>query len=236
VNRAAPSRDIKKKVIATGAELYHRPMPDSAPTPPAPDNGRRRSRATVAESPRSHRRPEIDATKAPARSVVEDFPEEARTPTQPGWKSRWPTFAALAIAVLAVVIALFGWFRPSSSPTFTGQETADAKTNVCTAYTIARQAVVINTHLANPHGDDPVGTLAVAGNARLALLGGGAYLRDRLDAEPATPADLAKAIKSMAGTTEQLGINYLANLSGEAQDPLRKNLDQEIKIINQLCA
>jgi hypothetical protein len=40
----------------------------------------------------------------------------------------------------------------------------------------------------------------------------------------------------MAGTTEQLGINYLANLSGEAQDPLRKNLDQEIKIINQLCA
>jgi hypothetical protein len=192
-------------------------------------------RATVAESPRSHRRRETDETESPANPAVEDLPKGAPPPTKPGWKSRWPMFAALAIAVLALAVAVLGWFHPfNASPTYTAQETAEAKTNVCTAYTIAHQAVVINTHLA--HGNDQISTLAVAGNARLALLGGGAYLRDRLDAEPATPADLAKSVKAMAGTIEQLGINYLAGAPSVAQDPLRKNLDQEIMIIGKLCA
>jgi hypothetical protein len=209
-------------------------MPDSSPTDPAPENGRGRSRATVAESPKSHRLTETDETESPAESAVEDFPEKASPPTKRGWKSRWPTFAALAIAVLALAIAALAWFRPvhGASP----QQTADAKTNVCTGYAVARQAVVTNTHLVNPRGGDQIGTLAVAANARLALLGGGAYLRERLDAEPATPADLAKALKAMAGTMEQLGINYLAGAPGTAQDPLRNNLDKEIAAINKLCA
>lgn len=212
-------------------------MPDSSPTDPAPETGRRRSRATVAESPKSHRLSETDETESPAESAVEDFPEAAPRPTKRGWKSRWPTFAALAIAALALAIAVLGWFHPhSASPAFTAQQTADAKTNVCTASRIARQAVVTNTHLVNPRGDDQIGTFALAANARLALLGGGAYLRDRLDAEPATPADLAKAVIAMAGTTEQLGINYLAGATGIAQDPLRNNLDKEITAINKLCA
>ena len=175
-------------------------------------------------------------TELPATSAVEDFPEAAPPPTQRGWTSRWPTFAALAIAALALAVAVLAWFHPGGSPSFSAQETADAKKNICIASTITRDAVVTNTHLVNPHGDDPVGTLAVAGNARLALLGGGAYLRDRLQAEPATPADLAKAVNAMAGTIEQLGINYLAGATGLAQDPLRSNLDKEIAIIKQLCA
>ena len=220
-------------------------MPDSSPTDPAPEYGRRRSRATVAESPRSHRRPATDETDLPVRrstpsvkSAVEDFPEEALTATRRGWKSRWPTFATLAIAVLALATAALALFHPlhGGSPTFTTQETADAKKNVCTASTIARQAVVINTHLVNPRGNDQIGTLAIAGNARLALVGGGAYLRDRLGAEPATPADLTKAVTAMAGTMEQLGINYLAGSTSAAQDPLRNNLDKEITAINKLCA
>lgn len=212
-------------------------MPNSSPTGPAPESGRRGSRATVAESPRSHRRPEPRQTESPRARDVEDFPDAAPT-TNRSWKSRWPTFAGPAIAVLALIVALVALFNPfhSGSPTFNAEQSGDAKTNVCTAYTIAHQAVVINTHLVNPHGNDPVGTLAVAGNARLALLGGGAYLRDRLEAEPATPADLAKAVTAMAGTIEQLGVNYLAGATSAAQDPLRKNLDQEVKIIDKLCA
>ena len=143
--------------------------------------------------------------------------------------------ATLAIALLALAIAVMGWFGSVHNPSFSSQQTADAKTNVCGAYQTARQAVVINTHLENPRGNDPVGTLAVAANARLALLGGGAYLRERLDEQPATPADLANAVKAMTTIIEQLGINYLAGASSNLQDPLRINLDKTITAINKLC-
>ena len=146
--------------------------------------------------------------------------------------------AALAIAVIAAAIAIAAWLRPaheSASPTFTDQQTAEAKTNICSAYTAVDQAVVANTHLANPIPNDPIGQLAVAADARLALLGGGAYLRDRLAAGPASPGDLAKALNSMANTIEQLGIGYLAGASNIVQDPLRHDLDSEITQMDELC-
>ena len=168
-------------------------------------------------------------------SVPEDGPAEPY-PTKSGSKSsRWTTLAALAIALIALALAIAAWFRPAqSAPTFTGQQTADAKTNVCSAYTAVHQAVVMNTHLANPDPKNPIGQLAVAANARLALLGGGAYLRDRLAAEPAAPADLTKAVTSMANTIEQLGVGYLAGLNSTL-DPLRQELNSEIAQINGVC-
>jgi hypothetical protein len=88
--------------------------------------------------------------------------------------------------------------------------------------------------LATP-GNDPSAHLAVAANARLALLGGGAYLRDTVAAQTAPPADLAKAVDSLAATIEQLGVNYLANAGNDAQVPSRHDLDSEIKTLNKLC-
>lgn len=155
-----------------------------------------------------------------------------------GWMSHWTTFAPLTIAVLAAALAAVAWIRPfdhSSSAGFNSQQTGVAKKSVCAAYGVVHQAVVANTHLANPVPDDPVGTLAVAANARLALLGGGSYLRERLAGEPATPADLAKAVNSMTDTLEELGINYLAGASYIVQDPLRGALDSEISDIDKMC-
>jgi hypothetical protein len=159
-----------------------------------------------------------------------------RVPSQDGWRSRWPILASLALAVIAVAVAIAAFFRPlhETAPTFTGQQTADGKTQVCSAYVTVRQGVVANTHLANPVPNDPAGQLAVAANARLALIGGGSFLRDRLAAEPAAPADLAKAVSSMANTIEELGVGYLAGLNSTL-DPLRHDLDSEISSINNLC-
>lgn len=122
----------------------------------------------------------------------------------------------------------------ASTPSFSAQQTADAKTHVCAAYITVRQGVVTNTHLANPVPNDPAGQLAVAANARLALVGGGAFLRDRVAAEPAAPADLAKATGAMGNTIEELGIGYLAELNS-ALGPLRQSLDREITDLNKLC-
>lgn len=171
-------------------------------------------------------------------SEVEASPKKP-LPAPPLWgSSRWPTLAALAIAVIAAAVAVAAWFRPafeSASPTFTDQQTALAKTNVCSAYAAVHQGVVRNTHLADPNPNDPAGQLAIAANARLALLGGGAYLQDRVAAQPATPADLTQAVNSMANTLEQLGVGYLEAASNIVLDPLRHDLDSQVAQINKLC-
>jgi hypothetical protein len=171
-------------------------------------------------------------------SEVEASPKKS-LPAPSRWKSsRWATFAAPAIAAIAAAVAIAAWFQPaphSASPTFTDQQTTQAKTNVCSAYTAVHQGVVRNTHLADPNPNDPVGQLAIAANARLALLGGGAYLRDRVADQPATPTDLAQAVNSMGTTIEQLGVGYLEAASNIVLDPLRHDLDSQVAQINKLC-
>ena len=144
-----------------------------------------------------------------------------------------PTLAIGVIAVIAAGLAIAAWLRPAhEGPSYT--QSGDAKTNLCAAYKVVHQAVVTNTHLATP-GNDPSAHLAIAANARSALLGGGAYLRDTVAAQTAPPADLAKAVDSLAATIEPLGVNYLANAGNDAQVPLRHDLDSEMKTLNKLC-
>jgi hypothetical protein len=156
-------------------------------------------------------------------------------PSTPWWGSPRVTIAALAIAVLAAALAIAAWFRPASGPSYNDEQRAAAKTSLCASYKVAHQGVVANTHMANPVPNNPAGQLGVIANARLALVGGGAYLRDQLAAQPAAPADLAKAIDSLANTIEQLGVNYIAGAGDGVQNPLRKDLITEIGQVNDLC-
>jgi hypothetical protein len=148
--------------------------------------------------------------------------------------SRWPTYATLAIAVIAVTLAALAYFHPAhNGATGIAQQGGDAKANVCSAYAAAHKAVIINTHL---QSQNPDVQLAIAANARLALLGGGSYLQERLAANTAAPADLANAAKTLADTIQQLGINYLNGAAPDVQNALRKDLDNQITQINKLCA
>jgi hypothetical protein len=171
-------------------------------------------------------------------SVKEESPPKKPMPF-PRWSeaSRWPMYAALAIAVIAAVLAALAYFHPlhNSAPA-AAQQGGNAKANVCSAFGSARKAVVINTHLQSPNINDPIAELSVATNARLALLGGGTYLRERLAANTAAPADLANAANSMANTIQQLGINYLTGAGKDVQDPLRNDLNSQITQIDKMCA
>ena len=152
----------------------------------------------------------------------------------PRWSdaSRWPTYAALVIATIAAVLAGLAYFHPAHNGASVAQQGGDAKANACSAYANARKAVIINTHLQSPNPD---AQLAVAANARLALIGGGGYLRDRLAANTAAPADIAAAANSFATTLEQLGINYLTNATNDVQNPVRQTLNNEINQLDTLC-
>lgn len=153
----------------------------------------------------------------------------------PRWSdaSRWPTYAALAIAVIAVVLAALAYFHPAHHGASVAQQGGDAKANVCSAYAATRKAVVLNTHLQSPNPDLQ---LAIAANARLALIGGGTYLRERLAANTGAPADLANAANSLANTIQQLGINYLTDAPANVQEPVRNDLNNELSQLDKLCA
>jgi hypothetical protein len=173
------------------------------------------------ETTRPGGRPAGPASDAPA----------AKTPAM----QQWMPLIALAVALVAVALALIGWFRPSTGPgKFSDEQRAEAKTQVCAATTNVREGVSINTYRRNTQGD-AAGALAVAANARLALYGGGAYLQNQLDEHPATPSDLADAVSAMADTIQNLGINYLADAPDTAQQPLRDSLTTELQQLNELC-
>jgi ethanolamine ammonia-lyase small subunit len=145
---------------------------------------------------------------------------------------------AIALIVGVVVgMVITGWWRPSSgtSAKFTDQQVATAKTDLCSAALLARQAVAKNMHLKNPDPENPVAQLAVAANARLSLAGAAAYLRGRLDDEPAAPHDVAKAAGAMAGALEHLNASYLAGQSNSDRDRIGRDLDSHIAELGKLC-
>jgi hypothetical protein len=170
-------------------------------------------------------------------SLTESANAESHNESSPSAQPKalqWITYAALAIAVLAVILAALAYFVPAhNSASATPQQGGDAKANVCAAYAATRKAVVLNTHL---QSQNPDSQLAVATNARLALIGGGAYLSQRLAANTAAPADLANAANSLANTIQQLGINYLNQAPADVQDPVRKDLSNELSQLDKLCA
>jgi len=182
--------------------------------------------------------------------VTKSSPEESKTqpagdhstskkpvpPPRGSGASRWLAYAALALAVVATVLAALAYFHPAHHQASVPQQDGDAKANVCSAYKAAHRSVVVNTHMQSRNPDDAVAELSVATNARLALIGGGAYLNDRLAANTAAPADLTNGVHSFATTIEQLGTNYLTGAGAEAQDPLRHDLDSEIAQLDKLCA
>ncbi len=209
---------------------YHRRMPETSSTGSAPKHGLESESETDSEK-------ELEtSTDSESELTAEESPEKPVATTRHSRFSRWIPVAALLIAVLAAAGAGWAWYHPhNSSPKYTEQETAHAKKNLCGAYATVQRAVVVNTHMAAPNPNDPTGKLAVEANARLALVGGGAYLRGRVAAEPAAPADLTKVLTATGNEIEQLGMNYTAGVSGEAQEGLKQDLDSKVGRIKELC-
>jgi hypothetical protein len=177
------------------------------------------------------------AAETPKQSSVhQESSSKKPVPVPPSsGASRWLTFAALVTALAAVVLAALAYFLPAHNSASVPQQGGDAKANVCAAYAVSHKAVVINTHMQSRNINDAVADLSVATNARLSLIGGGAYLRERLAANTAAPADLKNAAYSFANTIEQLGVNYLIQAGPEVQDPVRKDLETQITQLNKLC-
>jgi hypothetical protein len=132
--------------------------------------------------------------------------------------SRWPSFVAIAIALAGVVVGFVGWFRPvphnnppPPKPTYSAQQTADAKTKVCAAFgKLGRAVTVVN---AVPDGSNANEQAAAATDTRQVFDVFSRYLVAKLGEEPATPPDLATAVREQASSLEEAVIDYQIGLT-----------------------
>jgi hypothetical protein len=156
---------------------------------------------------------------------------------------RWPTVAWLVAVTLVAVIAIVGWLRPlqdhktsaSSTPTYTDQQVATAKSNVCAAFEKVQHAVdLAKTHAGST---DYTTQLATAALTHVALDAGSRYLLTKLAAEPATPPDLAAAVRKVANADQEALIGYLNGLSASdpAMQPALNADDEATATTRRLC-
>jgi hypothetical protein len=158
--------------------------------------------------------------------------------------SRWGRILLPITLVVAIAAAaLSGWLLirltqegTPNSPNYSGAQRADAKKKICAAADTVRRGVSLNTNLQPPGGpEDITGTLAVAANARLSLYDGGQYLLARLD--PATPPDLADAVKKFGNLLMDIGAGATAGQqNSEPEQTARlKDADAANTTITELC-
>ena len=157
-----------------------------------------------------------------------------------GWPARWPTFLALALAVVASGLAIVGWFRPSAAPpprstgpTYTDQQISESKARSCAAFDTVLKGVTLQTH--GEASNDPAMRKAQAVNGQLSLVAGGWYLRDHVD--PATPAQLAADIRKTADVLSDLGANALAGAQNldQPQASLLTEAKSSFAQVQELC-
>jgi hypothetical protein len=151
---------------------------------------------------------------------------------------RWIAPAALAVAVVAVALAI--WSLMSGGGGGGGSAVApaadgggDPKGQICGAFATVAKAIPLQTH--NDLGPDPVAQAAVAGNARLALFGGGQYLLNNLSSD--APDDLAEPVRSFATKLQSIGMNALAGVTNTdpTQAALLADADASRQQVVELC-
>jgi hypothetical protein len=165
--------------------------------------------------------------------------------------TRWVALAAVLIAVIALAGTAWALFLPSwlprpskvsspvttsppvssnTSPHFTDQQIADAKSRACGASDTVSRALTVQTGA--DVGKDPLALLALAANARLVMIGGGQYLLERLD--PATPAPLAAAIRTYSDQLQDIGLYAMAGTPND--DPAQAARNRDIQATNAQIA
>ncbi|BBZ77230.1 hypothetical protein MANY_25670 [Mycolicibacterium anyangense] len=156
-----------------------------------------------------------------------------RVPTVWQRVSRWGVPVAIVLGVVAVAVSIWALTAAGSKGSTTSALPGDPKMRVCNAFDTVSRGVALQTH--NDLGQDPVAQAAVAGNARLALVGGGDYLMRQLDSS--TPSQLADAVSAFARDLQDIGINALAGVqnSDPGQAARLAEGDSARKQVADLC-
>lgn len=161
-----------------------------------------------------------------------DVPDYNKAAPQSGQSSRFPAWiapAALVLAAVGTVLSL--WAVKTAADNAPVALAGDSKVRVCSAFNTVANAVRLQTN----GGAEPLPEALAATNSRQALLAGGDYLLQQLDAK--TPDDLAAAVSGFANDMQVLGLNYLGGAvsTDPAQTELVKRADASMTGVSELC-
>lgn len=187
----------------------------------------------------------VDTIHAVAEQTIEQSLDDQSDEHPSSEKPQTPASSrvapvALVVALAAAGLAVFGLLRPAAglepapaAVDASAEQGAGSKADVCGAFQTVRSAVSIQTHATS---EGSAGAQAVAANARLSMLGGGAYLLERTG--PATPPELADAIQKFAGGLQDIAMHSLTGIGND--DPQQaerlRNADAANKTIADICA
>jgi hypothetical protein len=152
--------------------------------------------------------------------------------------ARLPMLVMLLITLAAVGAAVAAWLRPiphekpapPPAPTYSEQQVADAKSTVCAAYQKVLKTSSVNS--ARTAGDDPNSQLVIAVNMQEVFVASGLYLTTTLADQPATPPDLAAAVKKLVNLSL---VVTLDGAMGDRNDPGHDAANAAGAKIQELC-
>ena len=141
---------------------------------------------------------------------------------------------AVVLAAAALALSVISWLESRRVPEYTPDQQAAAQSTACLAYSTVRTGVANNTNLSSPDGG-VTGSMAVAANARVALIGGGQYVLSRV--EPATPPELAEPLREFGNKLMDFGAAATAGAlnTDPEQVALRGEIDGLNTSLGQLC-
>ncbi len=187
------------------------------------------------------RMPDSSASEPAPRSSAAATPSGRHSPHGLPERSSLVMAVVAALAVLGIALSAWALIRPpggaDSAPQYSDAQTAEAKSQTCRAFNTVRQGVFRNTNIQVPGGEaDVSGSLAVAANARISLNDGGQYLLARL--APATPTELADAVRSFANGLMDIGAAATAGMENVEPEQAKRLTDADAAstTIGQLCA
>jgi len=140
--------------------------------------------------------------------------------------SRATAIIAVVVSLLALALAAAAFFKPQhdatpAAPQYTDQQVADAKKNVCDAYSEMYKGIQGAGSLTS---DDPNQKFMIAMNTRLAFNTAADYLTLALQESPAAPSEVSHSARGLAVAYQRL---VLAR-SAQAEQPVVDSIGQEI--------
>ncbi|SPM36386.1 hypothetical protein MRAB57_4227 [Mycobacterium rhizamassiliense] len=140
-------------------------------------------------------------------------------------------FVVLLIGLLITLAVAIP--KPPTAPAYSAQQIADAKKKVCAEYQKVHTAIKAST--GRDMGADPTAQQVYGLTGRQALLAGSEHLRTVLSSEPATPEEIATAIRKLTGLFQELTIDYLNSMPDSDMEPTVHAADETTLAIEGLC-